>query len=129
MQEAAVKVLLPFSEDALKESLLGVQRKRFSKEEEEALLQKDEKVGEYAFEPSPDEVLDVILPQLTEIQVFQAVLESVASEWSARMLAMRNASDNATNILDDMTLTYNQTRQGIITAELAELSASKAALD
>ena len=86
-------------------------------------------VDEYVFEPSASEVMDVILPQLTEMQMFQAVLESVASEHSARMLAMRNASDNASELIDDLNLTYNQTRQSNITAELAELSASKAALD
>lgn len=129
-QEAAVKVLLPFSETDLRKMVGGIfQRKKFTKEELEMAEQADVAISEYAFEPSPEEVLDVILPQLTEIQMFQAVLESAASEWSARMVAMRNASDNATDMLDDLTLTYNQTRQAIITAELAELSASKAALD
>ena len=89
----------------------------------------DVDIIDYAIEPSPEEVLDVILPQLAQVQVYQAVLESVASEHSARMVAMRNATDNAKDILDDLTLTYNQTRQANITAELAELSASKAALD
>ena len=70
-----------------------------------------------------------ILPQLTEIQVYQAVLEAAASEHSARMVAMRNATDNANDLLDDLTLVYNQTRQANITAELSELSAAKAALD
>ena len=84
---------------------------------------------QYVLEPSVTEVLDVILPQLTEVQLYQAVLESAASEHAARMVAMRNASDNASSILDDLSLTYNQTRQAGITAELAELSASKAALE
>jgi F-type H+-transporting ATPase subunit gamma len=87
-----------------------------------------EPIEEYLFEPSPSAVLDVILPQLTEIQLFQAVLESAASEHSARMVAMRNASDNAQSFLDDLTLTYNQTRQSIITSELAELSGAVAAM-
>ena len=85
-------------------------------------------VREFKFEPSPREVLDTILPQLTEVQMYQAILESAASEHSARMVAMRNASDNASDILDDLTLTYNQTRQASITAELAELSGAAAAL-
>jgi F-type H+-transporting ATPase subunit gamma len=103
-------------------------KKRQSKEEEEIQSHSLGKVDEYVFEPTPEEVLDVILPQLTETQVFQAVLESVASEHSARMLAMHNATDNATEILDDITLMYNQTRQANITGELAELSAGAAAL-
>lgn len=130
MQQAAVKVLLPFSPSEVREVLghLSEQRREF-KEEEEIKRADVGIVQEYVFEPSPEEVMDVILPQLTETQVFQAVLESVASEHSARMLAMHNATDNASEILDDITLTYNQTRQANITGELAELSASKAALD
>ena len=58
-------------------------------------MKEEESVAEYVFEPSQDEILRTILPQLTEMQVFQAVLEATASEHSARMVAMRNASDNA----------------------------------
>lgn len=129
-QEATVKPLLPFAESDMTKMIGGIfERKKLTKEEQEIAEQKDPNVYDYTFEPSPEEVLDVILPQLTEIQMFHSVLESAASEWSARMVAMRNASDNASGLLDDLTLTYNQTRQAIITAELAELSASKAALD
>jgi len=106
---------------------LGENRKQ-TKEQQEIKQTEIGKGQEYLFEPTPEEVLDIILPQLTETQVFQAVLESVASEHSARMLAMRNASDSASEILDDITLTYNQTRQANITGELAELSAGAAAL-
>jgi F-type H+-transporting ATPase subunit gamma len=90
---------------------------------------REEDVAEYRFEPSQEEVLKTILPQLTEMQVFQGVLEAAASEHSARMVAMRNATDSATDILGDLTLTYNRTRQEKITSELTELSAAKAALD
>ena len=86
-------------------------------------------VREYRFEPSQDEVLKIIIPQLTEVQLYQSVLEAAASEHSACMVAMRSATDNASEIIDDLTLTYNQSRQASITAELAELSASKAALE
>jgi F-type H+-transporting ATPase subunit gamma len=104
----------------------GMLTKRDAKTEsmDEALSEDD-----YKLEPSAAEVLNVILPQLTEVQVYQAALESAASEHSARMIAMRNASDNASDLLGDLSLTYNQTRQAGITAELAELSASKAALE
>lgn len=84
---------------------------------------------QFIFEPTPKDVLDVIVPQLTEMQMYQAVLEASASEHSARMVAMRSATDNASGLLDDLTLTYNQTRQANITGELAELSASAAALE
>jgi len=83
---------------------------------------------EYLFEPSAEEIVATIVPQLTESQVYQAVLESTASEHSARMLAMSNATQNASDLLDDLTLTYNRSRQAAITAELADLSATKIAL-
>ena len=130
VQQASVKVLLPFSPSEVREVISEISAQRKMTKEESELKKMDMgDVDEYVFEPSASEVMDVILPQLTEMQMFQAVLESVASEHSARMLAMRNASDNASELIDDLNLTYNQTRQSNITAELAELSASKAALD
>lgn len=85
--------------------------------------------SEYLFEPTPDVVLELMLQSLVEVQVYQAMLESNASEHSARMLSMRNASDNADEYLDELTLSYNQARQGNITRDLAEISASRAALE
>lgn len=116
VQEAELKVLLPFSETA------------FDVIAHDGVRKEKTDVREFAFEPSAAEVLDAVLPQLTETQVYQAILEAAASEHSARMVAMRNASENASEILDDLTLTYNQTRQANITAELAELSGAAAAL-
>lgn len=84
---------------------------------------------EYLFEPSPQEVLDLMLPRLVEAQVYQALLESTASEHSARMMAMRSASDSAGEMIDGLTLTFNQARQAGITAEIAEISSGKAALE
>lgn len=84
---------------------------------------------EYKVEPSPKEVLEFILPRLIEMQLFHAVLESQASEHSARMLAMRNATDAAAEMSSDLTLAYNQIRQGKITQEIAEISAGSAALE
>jgi len=84
---------------------------------------------EYKFEPSPEEVLNRLLPRLVETMVYQAVLESAASEHSARMLAMRNASDAAGDMIDSLTFTYNQFRQAAITREIAEISGGKAALE
>ncbi|MBI4438029.1 ATP synthase F1 subunit gamma [Candidatus Uhrbacteria bacterium] len=85
--------------------------------------------GEFAFEPSPGEVLDAMLPRLVETMVYQAVLESAASEHSSRMLAMRSASDAAGDMIDDLSFTYNQARQAGITQEIAEISSGKAALE
>ncbi|MEO5927386.1 MAG: ATP synthase F1 subunit gamma [Patescibacteria group bacterium] len=81
------------------------------------------------FEPNPEKVLDALLPRLLETQVYQALLESSASEHSARMLAMRNATDNASDMLQDLTLTFNQARQAGITREISEISAGKAAIE
>lgn len=129
VQQASVKVLLPFSPSEVREVVGALaENRRESKEQQEIRPTVIGTWQEYIFEPTPAEVLDVILPQLTETQVYQAVLESVASEHSARMMAMHNATDSASDILDDITLTYNQTRQANITAELAELSAGAAAL-
>jgi len=84
---------------------------------------------EYTFEPSPLDVLNKILPRLVETMLYQAVLESAASEHSSRMLAMRSASDNAQEMIDDLTFNFNQARQAGITQEIAEISSGKAALE
>jgi len=85
--------------------------------------------NEYTFEPSPQLVLNHILPRLVETMVYQAVLESSASEHSARMMAMRSATDAAGDMLDELTFTFNQARQAGITQEIAEISSGKAALE
>jgi F-type H+-transporting ATPase subunit gamma len=84
---------------------------------------------EYTFEPSPELVLNKMLPRLVETIVYQAVLESAASEHSSRMMAMRSASDAAGEMIDDLTFTFNQARQAGITQEIAEISSGKAALE
>jgi len=84
---------------------------------------------EYKIEPSPQEVLEFIFPRLIEMQLFHAVLESSASEHSARMVAMKSATDAAGEMSEDLTLAYNQIRQGKITQEIAEISAGRAALE
>ncbi|HEY8108931.1 MAG TPA: ATP synthase F1 subunit gamma [Patescibacteria group bacterium] len=78
------------------------------------------------FEPSPEEVLTALLPRLIEIRLFTALLETKASEHSARMIAMRNATGNAEDLLDALKLSYNQARQQAITTEIAEISAASA---
>ncbi len=80
------------------------------------------------FEPTALEVLDRILPRIFEAQMYQYLLESSASEHAARMMAMQSATDNATDMLFDLKLGYNQLRQAAITREISEISAGKAAL-
>jgi len=84
---------------------------------------------EYLFEPKPQIILNVLLPRLLEVQIFQAVLESNAAEHSARMLAMRNANEAAGDMISELTLSYNQLRQAAITKEIAEIAGGKAALE
>ncbi|MDO9230900.1 MAG: ATP synthase F1 subunit gamma [bacterium] len=84
---------------------------------------------EYKVEPSPEKVLDYIIPRLIEMQIYHAILESNASKESARMVAMRNATDAANEMADGFTLAYNQIRQMKITQEIAEISAGMAALE
>ncbi|MDD5437902.1 MAG: ATP synthase F1 subunit gamma [Patescibacteria group bacterium] len=81
------------------------------------------------FEPTPRYVLDHLLPRLIDTRLYQAMLESAASEFSARMMAMRSATDSATEMLDNLTFTFNQARQAGITREISEISAGKAALE
>ncbi|MFY9457805.1 MAG: ATP synthase F1 subunit gamma [Candidatus Spechtbacterales bacterium] len=83
---------------------------------------------EYIFEPSPKAVLENLIPFLIDIYVYHIILESNASEHSARMVAMKNASDSAENILDELTLTYNKARQAAITREITEITAGVEAL-
>lgn len=83
---------------------------------------------EYRFEPNPDVVLVALLPRLLEMQMYRALLESAASEHAARMVAMRNASDAAGDLIEDLALAFNQARQQSITQDLAEISAGASAL-
>lgn len=81
---------------------------------------------EYIFEPTSSVVLNLLLPRFVEMQVYHALLESIASEQSARMVAMRSATDNAMEIMEELTLTYNKARQEAITKELLDITAGAA---
>lgn len=84
---------------------------------------------EFIFEPSPVELLNTLLPRYVEMQIFEALLEASASEQSARMVAMRAATDAANAMVQDLTLTYNKARQEMITGELLDIVGGKAALE
>ena len=77
---------------------------------------------QFIFEPDPTHVLEQLLPRYVATRLFQAVLELTASEQSARMVAMRNATENAQELIDDLTLTYNKVRQANITREMVEIA-------
>ncbi|MBI4035049.1 MAG: ATP synthase F1 subunit gamma [Candidatus Chisholmbacteria bacterium] len=87
-----------------------------------------EATGEYLFEPSTQDILNWLLPYYVELQIYQAVLNALASEHSARMVAMKSAHDNATDIISDLTLDYNRARQGKITSELLDIITARTAL-
>ena len=77
---------------------------------------------QFIFEPDPGRVLEQLMPRYVATRLFQAVLELTASEQSSRMIAMRNATDNAQELIDDLTLTYNKVRQSNITREMIEIA-------
>jgi F-type H+-transporting ATPase subunit gamma len=87
-----------------------------------------ERTDEYLFEPSPEAVLSRLLPHYVAVDLFRAVLEANASEQSARMIAMRSATDNANELMGDLTLVYNKTRQATITREMIEIASGAEAL-
>jgi F-type H+-transporting ATPase subunit gamma len=97
---------------------------RFEETDESAA----EPLSNSTFEPSVEAVLTGVTARLLEVQVYQAILESVASEHSMRMLAMKNATDNATDIIADLTLEFNTARQAAITQELAEITGGAEAI-
>ncbi|MCX6816373.1 MAG: ATP synthase F1 subunit gamma [Candidatus Beckwithbacteria bacterium] len=83
----------------------------------------------YLFEPQPAEIFAVLLPQYIELRLYHTLVESVASEHSARMVAMKNANENALEIVSDLTLEYNQVRQARITNELLDVVSARMALE
>ena len=82
----------------------------------------DQRRPDYLFEPTPYEVLSQLLPRYIEVLIYQAVLEAKASEHSARMIAMHNATENARELVQELTLTYNNARQASITNEILEIA-------
>jgi F-type H+-transporting ATPase subunit gamma len=125
-QVAKLRQVLPVSEHDLEKMIDDIGNNEQSEAPVETM---NEAFGEFVFEPSREKVLKTILPRLVETQIFQSVLESAASEHSARMLAMRNASDAANDMIDELTLSFNKARQAGITQEIAEIASGAAALE
>ncbi len=84
---------------------------------------------DFIFEPPPEVLLETLLPRYVEMQIYEALLEAAASEQSARMVAMRQATDAANDMIGELTLTYNKARQELITGELLDIVGGKAALE
>jgi F-type H+-transporting ATPase subunit gamma len=108
-QESVVEQLLPLASDALK-------------------MEKGQPGWDYIYEPDAQSVIDELLVRYVEALIYQAVAENLASEQSARMVAMKSASDNAGNVIGELRLIYNKTRQAAITKELSEIVAGAAAV-
>ena len=87
-----------------------------------------DKSSDFDYEPASEDVLGALLPRFVEMEIYHAILESIASEQSARMVAMRSATDNAAELILDLTLMYNKARQEAITTELLDISSGAAAL-
>lgn len=92
-------------------------------------ISSDKKLTSYEFEPNEAEILEVLLPQYAESLIYGALLDSKASEHAAQMTAMKNATDNAKDLIDGLTLTYNRARQAAITQEITEIVGGAAALE
>jgi F-type H+-transporting ATPase subunit gamma len=118
-QKPEVMPLLPIGE--VKSVQAGIHAR-----EHAAPLEKSEL--EYLFEPNPEEVMGSLLPHYMNFQVYQILLEAKASEHSSRMVAMKNATDNAEGLIKDLTLEYNKLRQANITKELLEITTAQMAL-
>jgi len=116
-QEPEIVQLLPFSD---LETMLATLHARFGSPDDESA--KDSR--EILFEPGREEILAELASLYVKQEIYQLILESQASEHSARMVAMKNATDNAGNLVDDLTLQYNRARQAAITQEIIELSAA-----
>lgn len=102
---------------------------RLVESESEAIDKISKERTTYVFEPNAKSILNWILPYYVELTLFHALLEAKASEHSARMVAMKNASDNATEIISDLTLSFNKQRQNKITSELLENTTAQAVLN
>jgi len=120
----------PLSQEVRRETLLPLQEASILGEEEEEQEQEepDQQRALVEYEPDPEEILKRLVPDYVEISVFRALLESTASEHGARMTAMRNASENAGELIDDLTLEMNRARQAEITQEIMEVVAGAEAL-
>jgi F-type H+-transporting ATPase subunit gamma len=119
----------PLTQEVRRETLLPLQHATILEaEEDEEEEERPEHRALVEYEPDPEEILKRLVPDYVEISVYRALLESAASELGARMTAMRNASQNAGELIDDLTLEMNRARQAEITQEILEVVAGAEAL-
>ena len=119
----------PLTQELRRETLLPLQQATILESDEDE--EQDEGTGHHAlveYEPEPEDILRRLVPDYVEISIYRALLESAASELGARMTAMRNASENAGEVIEDLTLEMNRARQAEITQEIMEVVAGAEAL-
>jgi F-type H+-transporting ATPase subunit gamma len=123
-QEVFMRQILPVSFEKIKESIeqLIPEAGKYSQYIVPVQKFEEKKNEEYLIEPSAKEVLELLAPKLLKIRVYHAILEANASEHSARRFAMKNASDNAADLSDKLTMVYNKSRQAAITAQIIEIT-------
>lgn len=126
-QEVVLRPLLPLNESNLNEVVANIvpETGRFSDIKNSNL----DTNFEYKFEPSPKDIVLGLVPKLVELEVYHSILEANASEHSARMVAMKNATENAKEMIVKLTIKYNKERQAQITKELIEITSGKNALE
>ncbi len=124
VQIPTLRQLLPISKISI-DAMLDMSGSKSTSEEISDELSLDRMI----FEPDAETILRTILPRLLEVQLYQTVLESSASEYSARMVAMKNASDSAGDMIQQLSLEYNKNRQAAITREIAEIVGGAVALE
>lgn len=129
-QEVLTRHILPVDIARIQESVEEIipESGRFSDLRGTVDMQGALRHDEYIFEPSPEEAMKALIPHLITIQIYDLILEANASEHSARMVAMKNASDNADDLKEGLTLEYNKARQASITKELIEITSTQNAL-
>lgn len=120
LQEAKIRQLLPISAFDLEKTILSAGGQKISDAKPKELKPTDLKL--FLFEPSADQVLDSLLMNLVKVQIYQVALETAASKYSARMIAMSNATESADEMIKELEQSYNQSRQTAITQEIAEIS-------
>jgi len=125
-QLPTLRTVLPLNPDEIKLMMEGIKPKTGKWNE---VADKDNGTAtDYTVEPSSEEVLNVLIPQLVSIIIYHALIESKASEHSARMVAMKNATDKSKEMIKSLTIKYNKARQAAITAEVSEITAGAEAM-
>ena len=130
LQEVISREFLPVDFEKIKEAILEIipEHGKFAEHRGDFKGENGLAQTEYIIEPSPKELILMLMPYLLKIQLYDIILEANASEHSARRVAMKNASDNASELLDGLVISFNKSRQANITNELIEITATRSAL-